>query len=147
LPISVTMATASYLSTKRTTNFGRLCRLVVDICTDVLRCLLTVSIPPYGLSAAIHSTATPSRLGAHQLNVVNPPGGLVNYDAFDITLLYTIIRNMVPPTSITPPTSGWGSHSQPGHLRLADDVERIREARNVLFAHVTTASISNSDFQ
>jgi hypothetical protein len=71
----------------------------------------------------------------------------VNYNDFDTTLLYNIIRNVVPPTSIPPPTNGWGHLPHPGHHRLADDVERLREARNVLFAHVTTASITNADFQ
>lgn len=44
------------------------------------------------------------------------------------------------------PTRGWGSKPLPGDITEEDDIERIRQNRNVL-AHNTEFKLKDSDFQ
>ncbi|XP_062569028.1 uncharacterized protein LOC134231122 [Saccostrea cucullata] len=68
------------------------------------------------------------------------------YKEFDITLLYTLIRNIC--TKIPRPTKGWGGSTMPsvGEITIGDDVERIRMIRNTMFGHISSASTSQTDF-
>ncbi|XP_062595836.1 uncharacterized protein LOC134257209 [Saccostrea cucullata] len=68
------------------------------------------------------------------------------YKEFDITLLYTLIRNIC--TKIPRPTKGWGGSTMPsvGEITIGDDVERIRMIRNDMFGHISSASTSKTDF-
>ncbi|XP_062592540.1 uncharacterized protein LOC134253980 [Saccostrea cucullata] len=68
------------------------------------------------------------------------------YKEFDITLLYTLIRNIS--TKIPPPTKGWGGNTMPpvGETTIGDDIERIRMIRNSMFGHISSASTSQTEF-
>jgi hypothetical protein len=62
---------------------------------------------------------------------------------FDFTLLYKLIRNLLP--AIPAPTRGWGIQPLPGHVNETDDIERIRYLRNIL-AHNSEFEICDADF-
>ncbi|XP_061193917.1 uncharacterized protein LOC133202161 [Saccostrea echinata] len=68
------------------------------------------------------------------------------YKEFDITLLYTLIRNIC--TKILIPTKGWGGNTMPavGDTTTGDDIERIRLIRNNMFGHISSASTSKAEF-
>ncbi|XP_062588140.1 uncharacterized protein LOC134249795 [Saccostrea cucullata] len=67
------------------------------------------------------------------------------YEEFDISLTYKLIRNIC--SKIPKPTKGkWGEEPAAGEVRVGDDIERIRSIRNRLTAHVSSASISQSEF-
>ena len=71
------------------------------------------------------------------------PGRIVKSANFDFSLFYTLIRNTAP--NVRPPSRGWSSQPLPGPLTETDDIERIRQHRNIM-AHNTDFKISDSDF-
>ncbi|XP_062612067.1 uncharacterized protein LOC134273860 [Saccostrea cucullata] len=67
------------------------------------------------------------------------------YEEFDISLTYKLIRNIC--STIPKPTKGkWGEEPTAGEVTVGDDIERIRFIRNRLTAHVSSASISQTEF-
>jgi hypothetical protein len=62
---------------------------------------------------------------------------------FDFSLLYKLIRNLL--TAIPAPTCGWGNSPSPWHVNETDDIERIRDFRNIL-SHNTEFEISDVHF-
>ncbi|XP_062618635.1 uncharacterized protein LOC134280241 [Saccostrea cucullata] len=67
------------------------------------------------------------------------------YEEFDISLTYKLIRNIC--SKIPKPTKvKWGEEPAAGEVRVGDDIERIRSIRNRLTAHVSSASISQTEF-
>lgn len=69
------------------------------------------------------------------------------YKEFDITLLYTLLRNFCP--KIQPPTQSWGMSNMPaqGETTEGDDIERIRLMRNKLLGHISEPTVTASKFQ
>jgi hypothetical protein len=70
------------------------------------------------------------------------------YTEFDITLLYTLLRNLKC-IKVTAPTHGWGTSQMPGNgeTTLGDDIERIRLIRNNLLGHAVTPSLSELEYK
>jgi hypothetical protein len=70
------------------------------------------------------------------------------YSEFDITLLYTLLRNLKC-VNIIAPTQGWGTSKMPGNgeTTLGDDIERIRLIRNEVWAHASVPSLPVTKFQ
>ncbi|XP_062607008.1 uncharacterized protein LOC134268778 [Saccostrea cucullata] len=67
------------------------------------------------------------------------------YEEFDISLTYKLIRNIC--SKIPKPTKGkWGEEPAAGEVRVGDDIERIRSIRNRLAAHMSSASIPQTEF-
>ncbi|XP_062612804.1 uncharacterized protein LOC134274548 [Saccostrea cucullata] len=67
------------------------------------------------------------------------------YEEFDISLTYKLIRNIC--SKIPKPTKGkWGEEPAAGEVTAGDDIERIRSIRNRLTAHVSSASIPQTEF-
>lgn len=58
------------------------------------------------------------------------------YDAFDVKLLYKLIRSICP---LPTPTKGWGEKPEANETNLGDDVERLIQFRDeiVVFADAT----------
>lgn len=73
-----------------------------------------------------------------------PPPNLPDYKAFDVTLLYTLIRNLC---SGLEPTRGWGKELGPNDTQIGDDIERLRLFRNKHFAHLSSAAIPDDTFK
>lgn len=72
------------------------------------------------------------------------PPAVPDYSKFDVTLLYTLIRNLCP---LLRPTQGWGNEPQPKDTQLGDDIERLRLFRNNYYAHAVSKAISDIKFK
>lgn len=141
------MATSTnpYCSTEETTNASRACRLLLGPCTDQLRDLLRNRVPPSTFASVIQTKKHKlSRLTPQQRDLILPLNGSYtgNYDDFDITLLYTLLRNIC---NIAPHKNGWGEEPDISDSCLSANVERIRLARNKT-VHDSKFSLSNSEF-
>lgn len=84
------------------------------------------------------------KLRKDQLNIcyIHPPT-LPDYGRFDVTLLYTLIRNLC---SSLKPTQGWGIDPKSADIQIGDDVERLRHFRNNYYAHANSSKISDTEF-
>ena len=125
----------SFHPTKETTNYARLCRLLVDVGAHVLRETFDKKRPTGSLDTVLSTPPTHAILQSlRKKRVLNPTQWGKLYPAikssvssanFDITLLMVLLRNIC---CLIPPPTGWESlpHRQKQHLRL------------ILFASSTT---------
>lgn len=81
------------------------------------------------------------KLNQEQLKTcrISPP----DYNSFDVTLLYTLIRNLC---SLPCPAQGWGREPKATDTQISDDIERLRLFRNNYHAHAKSAEISENEF-
>ncbi|OWF42844.1 Ankyrin repeat protein [Mizuhopecten yessoensis] len=141
------MAT-NYQSSKETTNFARICRLVIDVIPDLLRDLLNTRLPASGLSAVLTTQKRKifSVLKQHQKNILYPQGGVFQGSVKDLdtSLLYILLRNI---GNIPSHHQSWGNAPDIADRSLSANIDRLREQRNAAFAHAPNASLSDGDFQ
>ncbi|XP_069139578.1 uncharacterized protein [Argopecten irradians] len=141
---------SKYHSNDETTNFARVCRLVLDVCSDVLRAVLDTHIPPPGLTAILQSQRDHIRqnLERHQLEILFPPGGRFSgtLNDLDFSLLYRLVRN-IKGINIPPPTKGWGRKPDTIDRSLGANIERLRFHRNKTYGHLPCASLSDIEFR
>ncbi|KAK3107878.1 hypothetical protein FSP39_024321 [Pinctada imbricata] len=138
------MATSKYSSTEETTNASRVSRVLLDPCTDQLRDVLRHYVPPHTFPQVIQRHCL--KLNKPQIDLILPRSGHYtgNYNDFDISLLYILLRNIC---NIPPHTKGWGKDPDPNDKSLAANIERIRNARNTTVGHMISSSLSNTDFK
>ncbi|XP_021375376.1 uncharacterized protein LOC110464464 [Mizuhopecten yessoensis] len=140
------MAT-NYQSSKETTNFARICRVVIDVIPDLLRDLLNTRLPLSGLSAVLTTQKRKifSGLKQHQKNILYPQGGGYQGSVKDLdtSLLYILLRNI---GNIPPHQNGWGKVPGIADRSLSANIDRLREQRNEA-AHAPNGSLSDGDFQ
>ena len=69
------------------------------------------------------------------------------YQDFDITLLYTLLRNVCQ--NITPPSQNWGVSDMPSpnEITVGDDIERIRLIRKKVYGHISEVAIPEIEFK
>ncbi|XP_068755977.1 NLR family CARD domain-containing protein 3-like, partial [Montipora capricornis] len=143
---------ASFASSKETTNYARLCRLLVDVGTQALRDTFDTIHPPATLPKVL-SLAHPTLLFLKK-KVLNPTqwGKLypthpssVSSASFDITLLMVLLRNIC---SLTPPasTGSWDKLPLPGDNSREANIVRIKYYRNQVYAHASQASVDDATF-
>nr|XP_022303014.1 uncharacterized protein LOC111110716 isoform X2 [Crassostrea virginica] len=149
------MISSKYLSTRHTTNFARLCRLL-SVCAELLRDVLRRYISEVSLYSeldAAKAKITPV-LSSPQKDLFYRKRELyLPYDDLDITLLYTLIRNLCDDThqlkhgqkGMPPPQNGWGKLPFQQDRSLAANVERIRYFRNET-NHRERDSVMDNDF-
>ncbi|KAK3107221.1 hypothetical protein FSP39_009761 [Pinctada imbricata] len=140
------MAASTYVSTAETTNASRVSRVLLDPCSDQLRDVLRHCVPPRTFPQVIQQRRFKlPKLTKPQMDLILPRSGHYsgNYNDFDISLLYTLLRNIC---NIPSHIKGWGKDPDPNDMSLAANIERIRNARNVAVGHMITSSLSNSDF-
>lgn len=90
-------------------------------------------------------TTGKNKLRQDQLNLCFPQYPTEpKYSNFDVTLLYTLIRNLCPSLK---PTRGWGTQPDDADIQIGDDIERLRLFRNNYYAHADSAAISDTEFQ
>lgn len=110
--------------------------------------ILNNQIKPGDLYNKINSSST-LKLGKNKLRTDQlklcflPPPHIPDYSKFDVTLLYTLIRNLCP--SLTP-TRGWGLEPDALHITIGDDIERLRLFRNN-FVHGESTEIPDYEFR
>ena len=141
-------------STKETTNYARLCRLLVDVGSHALRDTFDRIHPPAGLHSVL-APGTPAH-GTLQLlrkkRILNPTqwGKLyptiptsVSSASFDVTLLMVLLRNIC---NLTPPVSGWDNLPSAADTSTEANIARVKYYRNTVYGHATQASVDNKSF-
>lgn len=138
---------ASSYPSKAEHNFICFAKTCVDFIKLPLSDILVNQIKPEKLYNEIKSCVFllngKSKLSPNQLKICYfPPPVLPDYSKFDVTLLYTLIRNLCPSLK---PTQDWGIEPQAKDTKIGDDIERLRLLRNS-YAHGSSAEISDTDF-
>lgn len=127
-------------------NFTCLAIVCVDHIKLPLMDILENHIKPPDLYYEINSStlisANKLRPDQKKLCYITPPG-VPDYSKFDVTLLYTLLRNLCPSLK---PSGRWGEEPAASHTQLGDDIERLRLFRNEQFAHANSAEISDGEF-
>lgn len=146
-------ATPSFPSTKETTNYARLCRLLVGVGSDVLRETFDKKRPPGNLDTVLFSPSIHSALKSLRTKkIINPSQWGKLYPAikssvssrdFDITLHMVLLRNIC---GLIPPTSGWDTLPPAADKTLEADIVRIKCYRNTIYGHASQASVDDTTF-
>jgi hypothetical protein len=150
------MATASVPTASRTSranaNYARVCRVVVEVFRDVLWDLLTRKVPASQIPTEVRRNLIgpnpPLRLFPQEHLILCPPGvsaPIIAREDCDTSLLYRLLRCICP--GLSAPSKGWGNAPDPTDITVGDDVERIRQMRNALYGHVTSAELSDVEFK
>lgn len=145
-------------STKETTNYARLCRLLVDVGSQALRDIFdsihapgslhtVLSSPP--ADAIILSLYKPKK---GKKKILNPTQWGKLYPAipasvssanFDVTLLMVLLRNIC---RLSPPATGWDNLPPPTDTSHEADIARVKFFRNVVYGHAEQASVNDASF-
>ena len=143
----------SFRSTKETTNYARLCRLLMNVSAHILRetfdkrrptgDLHTVlSSPP--VHAVLQSLLKKRILSPLQWGKLYPAiKSAVSSKNFDITLLMVLLRNVC---SLVPPANGWDTLPPETDTTLEADIVRIKYYRNTVYGHANEASVDDPTF-
>ena len=145
-------AAPAFRSTNGTTNYARLCRLLVDVGSQALRETFNRIYPPKNLhkvlsNPAVHSTLQSLRskkvLNQLQWSKLYPTRSLVSSKDFDITLLISLLRNIC---GLTPPATGWNYLPPVKDVTREADIARVRYYRNEIYGHAGQASVDDDAF-
>ena len=148
------MASAPTLasSTKETTNYARLCRLLVDGGTKALRHTFDRLHSPanlFNILKAKHSTLQSLKNKKRIINATqwgklypSPPSSVTSED-FDITLLMVLLRNIC---GLTAPSTGWDSLPPASDTSVEANIARVKYYRNSVYGHACQASVDNPTF-
>ena len=83
-------------------------------------------------------------LNTHQISILGNASVRGDYSECDITLVYSLLRNLTPASTSVRPTAGWGKQVSVRDTALGDDIERIRELRNTTYGHIASTSLSDN---
>ena len=144
-------STTSYASTKETTNFARLCRLIVDVGSHALRNIFDSIHPPAGLHVVLTASQTILRtLRARRILTATQWGKLypsslssVSSRDFDITLLMLLLRNIC---GLIPPATGWDSLPLDADTSAEANIARVKYYRNHVYGNASQASVDDATF-
>ena len=138
-------------STKETTNYARLCCVLVDVGTCVLRdCFDAICTPPnlHKVLVVSRPTLQPLRsrriINATQWGKLFPaiPASVSSRD-FDITLLMILLRNIC---GLASPVTGWDALPATSDVSREADIARVKYFRNTVYAHAEHASVDDATF-
>ncbi len=149
------MASAlAFPSTKETTNYARLCRLLVDVGSQALRDTFDGIHPPAGLHGVLtrhpeHATLQALRkkkiLNATQWGKLYPTiPSSVSSASFDVTLLVVLLRNICGLHA--PVTTGWDRLPSPTDTSKEANIARVKYYRNTVYGHASQASVDDATF-
>ena len=144
-------AAATGSSTKETTNYARLCRLLVDIGTQALRDTFDTIHPPANLhtiltanKTTLQSLRTRKVINATQWGMLFPAiPTSVSSAHFDITLLMALLRNIC---GLPSPAAGWDTLSAATDVSREADIARVKYYRNSVYDHAECASVDDALF-
>lgn len=133
---------------KEEQNFIRFVKVCVDVLKLPLIDILACEIKPVDLYDTLQSSSllkdAKIKLRSDQLKICYlAPPAIPDYNTFDLTMLYTLIRNLCPSLK---PSQNWGFEPRASDLQIGDDIERLRLSRNN-FVHSTSARIPDGDFE
>ena len=142
-----------YASTKETTNYARLCRLLVDVGSQALRNTFDSIHPPAGLHGVL--TKPPEHRILQSLRrrrILNPtqwdklypssPSSVSSKD-FDVTLLILLLRNIC---GLIPPTTGWDNLPPSADTSVEANIARFKYYRNHVYGNASRASVDDATF-
>ena len=138
---------SSFMPCKESTNYMRLCHLIVTVCTHVLRCVLDKYVPD--LPSALRRNMwilEQCSLNKQQKALLYPkgqPAKVISSKHFDISLLYILLRNIA---GIKEHSRGWGKTPEDGDTTLSACIEKIRFSKNNMNSHSVTCEVSEEDF-
>ncbi|XP_061170572.1 uncharacterized protein LOC133179911 [Saccostrea echinata] len=129
-------------------NFTRMGIASVDeikvILADILRCEIKPKDLPKSITSSPELMTGRHKLRPEQKRLCCPsPTAVPDYNKFDVSLLYTLIRNLCPQLK---PTQDWGKTPSLTDLQVGDDIERLRVFRNEMFAHLDSSSVEDVVF-
>lgn len=146
-------ASPTFPTSRETTNYARLCVLLVDVGSQVLRETFDRIRPRGRLDTVLGTPPTSDTLKSLlKRKVVNPSQWSILYPAikssvssekFDITLLMVLLRNIC---GLTPPAAGWDALPSPTDVNYEDDLARIKYYRNTVYGHAAQASVDDANF-
>jgi len=138
-------------SSKETTNFARLCRLLVDVGTQTLRDTIDGIHAP----ATLHTVLARNRTMLQSLRIrkiINPtqwgklfpaiPNSVSSRD-FDVTLLMVLLRNIC---GLLSPITGWDALPAATDVSREADIARVKYFSNTVYAHAQHASVDDVTF-
>lgn len=133
-----------------TENFSRLCQLIMKICSDLLRDILSRYIKPAELRSELNKNKSKlEKIMNHQqkqlIYSVTCKTSLAakDLDILDISLLYIILRNIC---NIPSHKNGWGKQPMKADNSISACIERIRFQRNLISAHSTNGEVDEAKF-
>ncbi|XP_061195553.1 uncharacterized protein LOC133203784 [Saccostrea echinata] len=129
-------------------RFAKLGMAMNDVLNQAYRDILESEVPPSDIENKVNLLSNKNRMNL-KLNTdqedLLKTAKHSGYKEFDISLTYKMIRSMC--STIPKPTKGkWGEEPAAGDVTVGDDIERIRLIRNSLTAHVSSASIPQTEF-
>ena len=146
-------ASPTFPTSRETTNYARLCVLLVDVSSQVLRRTFDRIRPRGRLDTVLGTPPTSDTLKSLlKRKVLNPSQWSILYPAikssvssekFDITLLMVLLRNIC---GLTPPAAGWDALPSPTDVSCEDDLARIKYYRNTVYGHAAQASVDDANF-
>ena len=146
-------ASPTFPTSKETTNYARLCALLVDVSSQVLRETFDRIRPRGRLDTVLGTPPTSDTLKSLlKRKVLNPSQWSILYPAikssvssekFDITLLMVLLRNIC---GLSPPAAGWDALPSPTDVNCEDDLARIKYYRNTVYGHAAQASVDDANF-
>ena len=144
-------ATPTASSNKETTNYARLCRLLVDVGTQALRDTLDAIHTPTNLHAVLAANKSTLQ-GLRSKKIINATqwGRLfpvipssVSSKTFDTTLLMVLLRNVC---GLSSPITGWDTLPAATDMSREADITRVKYLRNTVYAHAEQASVDDKTF-
>ena len=138
-------------STKETTNYARLCRVLVDLGTCALRdCFDAIFTPPTLHKVLAASQPALQSLRSRRIINVTQWGNLfpstpasVSSTDFDITLLMILFKNIC---GMAPPLTGWDALPATTDVSREADIARVKYFRNTVYGHAEHASVDDATF-
>ncbi|KAK3088865.1 hypothetical protein FSP39_024757 [Pinctada imbricata] len=124
-------------------NYIRFGKAIVGIGTSIIQQVLDTHVPSSNIAAAVVGNVYLGNKLTPKQKLLISQAHVAGYKDFDITLCYTLLRNVkVPNKSRFPaPTRGWGNQPLATDTTLSDDIERLRILRNEMFCHLPHPSI------
>ena len=142
-------------SPKETTNFGRLCRLLVDVGCQLLKDVFNGIHPPAGLHGILTSPPVhPTLQSLKKKRILNPTQwqklfpqipSSVSSANFDISLLILLLKNICglsPPAS----TGSWDVLPPTSDVSIEANIARLKFYRNNVYGHAGQASVDDQTF-
>ena len=146
-------ATPLHPSTKETSNYARLCRLLVEVGSHVLREIFDRIYPPGNLHTVLTDPRNHAKLqtlrkkrvlSTSQWRKLYPTfkSSVCSRD-FDTSLLVFLLRNI---WGLTLPASGRDDLPLATDTSPAADITRIKILRDRVYSHVTSGSVDDPTF-
>lgn len=144
----------SHVCSKETTNYARLCRLLVDAGSRALRETFDKIHPPTRLYTTLSRHPVRARLeslykGRHKIlnrtqweKLYPADHSSVSSGKYDITLLMVLLENI---SGLKTPDAGWNDRPAATDTSIEADIARVKIFRNKL-AHTSEASFDDQTF-